>query len=73
MEDIMSMETVYRFFVRQKVSTDEEASRSSRRIFLARGYLSDSQATQRYEVVERLEHTVRRRESADSALARGMH
>ncbi len=57
----MSTETVYRFFVREKA---EGGAPALRRVFLTRTYLSEAQATERYEVVERVEHTARRRQKA---------
>ena len=64
MEDSMSTETVYRFFVREKAEDAQQAS--LRRVFLTRGYLSEAQAAERYEVVERVEHTARSRALDDA-------
>lgn len=63
MESILGTETVYRFFVREKA---EGGAPALRRVFLTRTYLSEAQATERYEVVERVEHTARRRDQLDS-------
>ena len=70
MEGIVSTETVYRFFVREKA---EGVPTPLRRVFLTRGYLSQAQATERYEVVERVEHTARCRELDDEGVVVGMH
>lgn len=70
MEGIVSTETVYRFFVREKA---EGVPPPLRRVFLTRGHLSEAQAAERYEVVERVEHTARSRELDDGGAVVGMH
>lgn len=51
------VETVYRFCVRKK--PDLAVPQEPRRIFITRSHLTDEQAQDRYEIIERLEHTKR--------------
>lgn len=50
-------ELVYRFCVREKPT--QERPEKSRPIFITRVHLSEAIAHERYEVIERLEHTAR--------------
>lgn len=54
---MMANELVYRFCVRQKPAP--EGPETSRRIFITRTYLTEAAARERYEVIERLEHTAK--------------
>lgn len=54
---MMVDELVYRFCVRDKLV--QERPEKSRPIFITRVHLSETVARERYEVIERLEHTAR--------------
>lgn len=50
-------ELVYRFCVREKPTQDRPEQ--SRPLFITRIHLSEAAARERYEIIERLEHTAR--------------
>ena len=53
----METETRYRFFVREKPA--QQGQETARRIFVTAYHFTEEQASARYEVVERLEHSAR--------------
>jgi hypothetical protein len=54
--NVMETETRYRFFVREKPEPQHEQE-VARRIFVTSYYFTEEQAQERYEVIERLEHS----------------